>query len=803
MMTDIGLRTKILFYFVGLIFLSSLSTIFAVILATNSSVESQAQEKLLVGRKVFDQLLDIRASQLFDSAQVITSDFGFKTAVLTGDQSTIKSVLENHGARIGADLMMLASLDGELVAKTGDYQSMEFPFKSLLIAAEAEGGLSSTVVLEGKPYQILMLPIKAPITAAWTLVGFEMDLDLAQQLKELSDLEVSFTGSGSDGQAFELSTLAPADSSSKTQAKQATMMPASMSALENADTSEDWKLQQHADEEYIALVTPLIDNEQYHVSAILSTSLAQALQNFAPLKLQIMSIAMLALIVSSIVGFVLSKNITRPVNKLVHAAERISNGDYSVNVLDDRYKQNEIAKLANSVDQMQKGIAGREEQILHQAHHDTLTGLENRVAAHQRVTDLISELDNSPKPAEGVSPMFGMVLIDVRRFKAVNDTFGYRVGDRLLMTIAERLQGALKTPDSPARLGVNEFLVVLNGVTQEQILDKFHRLVDELTGTYQIESVTIRTQFYAGMALYPEHGRRTDQLLRRADIALNQAKISTNRAQVYQSGSDEKHLKQLRLVNDLKTAIMDDELTMHYQPKLDLKAGRITQVESLVRWIHPELGFIPPSEFIPLAEQSGLMSVLSRWVIKAVVREAAAWRDQGVQLQMAINLSAHDLANEDLPEFIASTLQEYGIRTSSFIFEVTESAMIDDPEKALDVLNRLKGLGLGLAVDDYGTGYSSLSQLKDMPVDELKIDMSFILKLDESRYDQAIVQSTIEMGHKLGLTIVAEGVENYESWQLLESWGCDKLQGYFISKPQASSDFIAWLENYQIPERAS
>ncbi|KZZ13006.1 hypothetical protein A3750_04470 [Oleiphilus sp. HI0079] len=778
MMTNIGLRSKILLSFVGLIFLSSLTTILAVILATNSSVEAQAKDKLIVGQNVFEQLLDIRSEQLFESAQVLTADFGFKTAVLTGDESTIVSVLANHGARIGADLMMLTSLDGQLIASTGSIVKLtHFPFQSLLSAAAEQGGLASTVVLQNKPYQILMLPVNAPITKAWALAGFEMDLSLASQLKELTSLEVGFIGSGEDGSGFELTTLALED----------------LGQYPSSDLANDWKLFQKDDERFLALVTTLVDESEYRVVAQLSTSLEQALESFEPLKIQILSIAILALVMSSIAGFVMSKNITRPVNNLVKAAERIADGDYQVEITDQRFKQNELATLANSLDNMQRGIATREAQILYQAHNDQLTGLENRSAITKRMTALIQD---SPRRSGNI----GLMLIDIRHFKQINDTLGYQVGDALLVAIAQRLK-AHKTGDIvPSRIAVDEFLVIVQGASGKEVEQQCQSLLGELSELFQIDELTIKADFYYGLAIYPEHGSDTEQLLRRADIALNKGKDSRSRSQVYEVGLDEKHLKHLQLINNLKEAITSNQLSVHYQPKVDLKQRKVTQVEALVRWIHPEFGFISPGEFIPLAEQSGLMPLLTRWVIRETVMQGAQWKEQGVHLQIAVNLSAHDLSNDDLPDYIASMLKKQSMPADAFIFEVTESAMMEDPEQALSVLNRLKALGFLLAVDDYGTGYSSLSQLKGMPVDELKIDMSFVLNLDQSAFDQAVVQSTIEMGHKLGLTIVAEGVETAEAWQILEKWHCDKLQGYFIAKPQPAAEFIAWLDAYSLPD---
>ncbi|MFC3150573.1 putative bifunctional diguanylate cyclase/phosphodiesterase [Litoribrevibacter euphylliae] len=781
-MIDISLRNKILILFLSLIVISSITTIVSVLFATNNSVERQAQDKLKVGLKVFEQLMDIRANQLFESAEVLTADFGFKAAVLDKDEQTLISVLENHGARIDADLMMLASLDGELLASTDAITQAEnrFPFSDLLSDAEKEGGLMKTVMLNGNAYQMLMLQVNAPVPVAWAVVGYLIDHNLANQLKELTTLEVSFSGVYRQEQTLNISTL---DDVVHTTSMAQTM------------TQDPWQRVTWNDQQFLALLTPLVDAGYYQVDAILSTSLDDAFASFSPLKVQILTISGVALLVSVLMGFIIARNITRPVNSLVNAAQRISSGNYSESIATHDaqrdFKRNEIGKLAASFDHMQREIADREEKILYQVYHDTLTGLANRMAAQQQIEGLIHHYDQTDRK-------FALLSINLQKFKLINDTFGYQTGDLLLQAFAESLYPLTSDELKPARLGADEFLLILPDIVESELYEKLNDIQSELNTSYSISSLNIPVTTYIGVALYPTHGTRTDQLLRRTDIALNQAKAKSQDIGVYETGSDEKHLKQIRLVNDLKIALTEDQLTMFYQPKVDLHEKRVTQVEALIRWFHPELGFIPPDEFIGLAEQSGLMPTLSRWVIRRVLNDAVQWQSEGVDLIMAVNISAYDLAHDDLPDYVMRLLKDLKLSSRHLILEMTESAVMQDSNQALSILNRFNSEGIKLAIDDYGTGYSSLSQMKSLPVDELKIDMSFVLNLDESKEDQAIVQSTIEMGHNLGLTVVAEGVENRKSWSLLERYGCDKLQGYYISKPQNSQNFLQWFKEYDV-----
>ncbi|GAA3918849.1 putative bifunctional diguanylate cyclase/phosphodiesterase [Litoribacillus peritrichatus] len=777
-MKGVSLRNKILLLFLGVIIISSVTTITAVLLATNESVEEHAHEQLNVGRKVFEQLLNIRGRQLFDSAEVLTADFGFKGAVSAGDRETILSVLENHGARIGADLMMLSSLDGSLIASTdiATQQRNLFPFAELLPQAEEDGGLLTVVMLDGKAYQMVMLQVNAPVPVAWASIGFLLDQNLANQLQDLTHLEVTFRGEAKDQKGFSISTMEDA----RNGAGQSTLL-----------NDEEWQRMSLNDNDYLALLTPLVNTPMYQVSAILRTSLNKAYASFSPLKIQVLLISLVALILSAISAFFIAKNVTRPIHALVMAAKRISGGDYSEDILVGRTSKDEIGELATSFNVMQRGIADREEKILYQVYHDTLTGLPNRILIREEMNKLLQDYQQTEQ-------CFSVICININRFKQVNDTFGYQIGDELLKAFVSRLQSVVKQGATPGRIGADEFLVLHTGTPEPQLPDEINRILSELNTNYMVGEFDISITTCAGVATYPKHGDRADQLLRRADIALNEAKLKKQDVAYYELGADEKYLNQIRLINDLKQAIEQDQLVMFYQPKVDLKQRKVTQVEALIRWFHKELGFISPEEFIGLAEQSGLMPALTRWVIKNVLNEAVVWREQNVNVAMAVNLSAYDLAYDDLPNYVSDLLVQCQLSTESLILEVTESAVMEDPEQALNVLHQFKSSGIKLAIDDYGTGYSSLSQLTSMPVDELKIDMSFVLKLDQSKDDQAIVRSTIEMGHNLGLSIVAEGVENRDSWALLEEYGCDKLQGYYICKPQSSSDFIQWYANYDV-----
>ncbi len=300
-----------------------------------------------------------------------------------------------------------------------------------------------------------------------------------------------------------------------------------------------------------------------------------------------------------------------------------------------------------------------------------------------------------------------------------------------------------------------------------------------------------------GIAVYPDDGATPDDLLRRAAIAMQDAAHLPGRLQVYQQGRDDAHQRQIGLIRDLRLAAAKGELALHYQPKLDIRAGLVHEAEALLRWHHPQYGMVSPGEFIPLAERTGSIQILTAWVIEEVVRQLHEWNARGLRMQVSLNISAEDLGSLELAERVSTLLARHAVAAEQLVFEITESAVMQDPERALEVLHSLRNCGIHLSVDDFGTGYSSLAQLKRMPVQELKIDQSFIRELDEQSDDAVIVRSTIDMSHSLGLRVVAEGVEFQHNLDLLRSWNCDTAQGYLISRPLPAQAFEQWMQQKQ------
>jgi len=443
----------------------------------------------------------------------------------------------------------------------------------------------------------------------------------------------------------------------------------------------------------------------------------------------------------------------------------------------------------------QEQLRAQMHQIEHQALHDALTDLPNRTLFQDRAEQALLTADRERSG-------FAVMLIDLDRFKEVNDTLGHHSGDLLLREIAGRLRRALRESDTVARLGGDEFGVVAPGLsdssTARLIADK---LRDELAVPVVVGGLTIEVEASVGIAIYPDHGEDVETLIRHADVSMYVSK-NTHTPIVYAAAYDHHSLARLALVGELRRALESDEIVVHYQPESDAATGEMRRVEALARWQHPDRGLLEPDQFIPLAEQTGLIRALTSYVLDAALGQCAAWRAEGRDLGIAVNITGRELVDLGFPEEVRKLLSKWRIEPAALELEITESTIMTDPPRARVVLARLSSLGVRLAIDDFGSGYSSFGHLRQLPIDVLKIDRSFIQNMTEDTGDAAIVRSAIDLGHNLGLEVVAEGVETEEIKRHLEALGCDTLQGYHLGRPQPASR-IAEVAEPQQPRRAA
>ena len=436
-------------------------------------------------------------------------------------------------------------------------------------------------------------------------------------------------------------------------------------------------------------------------------------------------------------------------------------------------------------------VRGASRKLRHQALHDTLTGLPNRTSLYQQTV----RVTGSVRAFGGLA---GLLLIDLDRFKEVNDTLGHDHGDALLREVAGRLGGALRRGDTLARLGGDEFAVLLHDLPERAFAAELAgRLLAALGPPFVVHGVTVQLEASIGMALCPDHGTDVTTLLRRADVAMYEAKREQGHIRLYDAARDPYSPERLERLGELRAALAGGELILHYQPKIAVADGKVTGVEALIRWQHPRHGLLAPAEFLPLAERTGMMGELTRWVVDAALAQARAWQDRGLDVPIAINLAAANILDAALPDAVAERLAHYGVPGERLTCEISEHTVMADPRRAGEVLDRLRMLGVRLSLDDFGTGHSSLAYLKRLPLQEVKIDRAFVSGIVGDESDALIVRSTIDLARNLGLEVVAEGVEQADVLDELRSLRCHEAQGFHLSRPLPPEALVTWLAEWR------
>lgn len=753
------------------------ATYFAVKTATTRAVENQAQVQLKTGSQVFERLLDLRGRRLQYGLDWLTADLPFKRAVADGNAAPILAALRRHGTGIRSSEVFVLGLDGKVMLSTLPVlaRGEAFPYDDALRNALRSGLQMLIVAMDGRPYLLVQDEVLDPQPIARIVMGFPMDQLFANELRAMSNLEVSFL-SVQNGVPGPLSSTQP-------EANQAAVL----SLLRDGPVDPEPKIHVFNGQRVLSQVLAL-DNtgDGDDVRVLLQSPLEHALESFAPLDRQFLGIALAVLLVSLAAALFLARRVSRPLNALVQAAGRIGAGDYRTPV---RVRSHdEFGLLARAFNAMQSGIAVRERQLAHNALHDPLTGLPNRALAMERLGSAIS----ARRPVV-------LLYLGIENYRVINEGFGPQGVEEMLREASRCLSMSLSASDTAARITGSEFLLLLENTEVDRAVARADRLYGLLTEPLRIGNDEVRHEVSIGIAAYPADGQQVEELISRAAIARHDAASLPGHLQIYQQDRDLAHQRQITLIRDLRRAAIAGELLLCYQPKLDLNHGHVRQAEALLRWQHPTLGQVSPAEFIPLAERTGSMNSLTLWVIEEAIRQIAEWAQRGMLIQLSVNISVDDLADDDLAIRVTALLMQHRVEAEQLIFEITESAIMHNPQQALSVLEQLRGCGISLSVDDFGTGYSSLAQLQRLPVQELKIDQSFVRNLNSTSGDAVIVRSTIEMSHNLGLKVVAEGVEFAPSLKLLKQWKCDTAQGYLISRPLNAMAFEMWMRRERGP----
>lgn len=772
-------QSRILFFFLGLIILVQVIAFFSVNTVNTQSAHLQIRNELVSGGKVFDNLIKARTDHLFETARLLSGDFAFKTAFSTSDKPTLISAMDNHRTRIEADVMILVSLEHKLIADTlaPEATSEQFPFPELIRTAEQKGEASSIVFLGGNPYQMVVVPLFAPVPVAWICTGFILDDVVARNMQTMTSLDITFVKEQQGQNPLILASTLPA-----------TLRKALTDSLSSVTWGPDRVASLRLEgSNYVSLFSYLDKQHAASVAVILQSSMEQALRPYYRLRGILIILLVLGVSISLIGGILIASTVTKPVRILAEAAYAIENGNYQHSVTIGQ--QDELGRLASAFNHMMSAISKREEQIKYQAYHDNLTGLPNR-------SFLFNQLKEAIASARGQGKTLALIIMDLDRFKDVNAVLGHNTGDTVLKKVGPLLSGSVHESVTVVRMGGDEFALLLpeiDGV--QQAIDVVRKISKALEAPFLIDNNPLQIEASFGIVVFPEHGEDADTLIKLADVALYKAKGSTSDFSVYSPEFDQHSLRQLTLLGELRLAIENEELVFFYQPKVDFISGRIIGMEALLRWEHPQHGFIPPDDFIPLLEGTALIKPLTLWTLRAALSQCAGLNDMGFRLDMAVNLSARMLQDQQIPDTVIMLLKSFNLQPGQIIIEVTESAIMADPERTWDTIKRLDAIGVKLCIDDFGTGYSSMSYLQKLPVDELKIDKSFVLHMDKNANDAAIARSMIELGHNLGLKVVAEGVENQQLWDMLRSFGCDVAQGYYMSKPVPITKLIDWLKD--------
>ncbi|MGM0524887.1 MAG: putative bifunctional diguanylate cyclase/phosphodiesterase [Pseudomonadota bacterium] len=749
-------RTRLLVILLLLVAGALSVSLSAIGVAVQQQVQRSVEQELSVSDRVFRELLASRSQLLLQAAQVLTDDFGFKRAVASGDRETIVSALVNHGERIDTELMVLRSPDGEEIAAT-------HPLSQNIIETTQGSTEQQLAVVDGELFQLITVPVNAPQLIARATLGFRVDSELAQELQSLANADISLW----------LEDSKQVLASSLNRGQQSSLqgyLKSSEAALKG------WLEQQN----FVGQEALLETAEEQQVHVLLSASLAAAMADFDRLRSQMVFIALVALIIAALIALWIARSVSQPLYRLTEAAKQLQRGDYSK--LELQQRGDEFGQLVTTFDSMRDAIAEREQRISFQATHDQLTGLPNRRFFAKKMSD---ELEK-----DGV---WTLLLVNIYQFRVLNDTLGQVIGDQVLKQIGSRLL-TLSKGSQVARVGGDEFAIVVDKCIEGPDDELVAELDECLAPPVKVGESDYPVSFNCGAVCYPRDGNEFDTLLRRVQVSVQQAKREQKFIYFYSAGLDEQHLRKLTILEHLQTAVEKEELAVLLQPKIDCATGRTQGAEVLLRWHNPQLGFVGPDEFIPLAEQSGLIKSLTRWVCEQSVKVLEQLQPLPDNFTLSVNLSAVDLLSDEVISLIEELEQQYPQLSQYLVLEVTESVLVDDPETAIERLNWFRNRGYGVSIDDYGTGYSSLAQMRQLPVTELKIDRAFVQLLATSPVDQSIVRSTIQLAHELRLSVVAEGVEDEQSWNWLKQQHCDVLQGFYFSKPIPFEEFNQRLQ---------
>jgi diguanylate cyclase (GGDEF)-like protein len=787
-----SLQRRIVTLFLGLLLVVQIASLLLIGAGIERGASASVDRELRAGERIFARLLSNNAKSLTEAARLLAADYGFRAAVASGDDATLASALANQAGRIDADIAVFTDSRFELKAGTAEGAERFVPL--LHRAATASIGDDHVVLVDGEPFQLVVAPVRAPLLIGWVAMGFRVQNALLEEMRSLSSIDVAVVARGDPQAPWRLlgSTLGPAADAGFVE-----RWVAARAALHARKTDHNgprlrWAAAQGGPlvGEVVAGELPLGREPRQEAVAVLMRSLDDAALPYRRLQWLLLAFTLAAIAVFAIGSVVTARRITTPLVALSASARRLAVGDYAqaVQVKGD----DEIGRLAQAFEAMRLAVRARDLEVSRLAFQDDLTGLPNRERFRAELRAALARATAPPQP-------LGVLMLDLDRFKHVNDVLGHRFGDRLLRRVGERLTEQRRGVDVAARLGGDKFAMLLPGADADGAAVAARRILSAFEQPITLGDHTVDLGAGIGIACFPQDGVDADVLIGRAEVAMYAAKRRQLGVAHYRAAHDGASEESLSLLSELRTAIERDQLRLWLQPKVALSSGNVVGAEALVRWQHPTRGLVEPVSFIPFAEQTGFIRQLTHWVIEQAAKALGRLGGAHENMRLSINLSVRDLLDQDLPDKLERVVLSHGTPPIALCLEITESAIMDDPQRALSTLERLHGLGFKLSIDDFGTGYSSLAYLKRLPVNELKIDKSFVLNMESDLDDAKIVRSVIDLAHNLGLSVVAEGVETAKAWKMLQALGCDESQGYLIARPMPLDDYARWLDDWSAP----
>lgn len=776
-----SLKSRISVIFLSLILVIQVLSSIAIKLSIDKNARRSVNQQLEVGERVFLNLLQHNGASLSVGARILAADFGFKAAIASNDHETILSALVNHQSRINADIAIFYSANQNSLVISENLSENEVSEKIAEVIYSAKNNIQKNnfTIFNNQPYQLVAVPVKAPLTIGWVVMGFEINNSLANTLHKLSNLEVTFISqSGASPWRSTAGTMSIGSSD------QIVKYTATLPTLITNRNLELTIGEVAFGTRYVAIFKNINDS----LYVVLQRSIDEATAPFQVLLLNLLILSIVGMLIFIVSILYVSRIVAQPIVELANTAKKLEEGDYTFKV--DTSRKDELGKLSSAFSSMRTAIADREKSILKLAYLDEMTGLPNRASFMKELNSAIYKSESNREP-------LSVLVMNLDRFKQINNVLGHDFGNELLHAVSIRISQVFrKDNDVVARISGDEFAVLLPATNANVAVSIAQKLLQAFEKPIQLDDNFVDITAGIGIASYPAHSSQIEQLLSFAEIAMQVSKVKKSGPVIFDPSFDAGSNVNLTLASELKKSIQNNELMLFVQPKIDLKSRVVTSVEALIRWKHPARGLIFPDQFIPFAEQTGLIRDITLWMITEASKVSAQWMQKGILIPIAVNISARDLIDSDFPNKVAEILKSMGSNTSLISLEVTESSIMDDPHRAKQTLLHLSEMGIKLAIDDFGTGYSSLSYLKELPVSELKIDKSFVMHIEDNQNDRIIVSSTIELAHNMGLHVVAEGIENVKVWKFLQDMNCDYGQGYYMSKPIPVHDFETWYQQW-------